>query len=309
MATPNNPFLAVKARLVILIFFSISISLSLILGVLGALNLLPLQSNDPIVAPILYSLIFCSLCLAMMIVARRPPITLRYLLGRWPQDTHWGKLLFLVFGVFLFSLGAFQVSYLALSLVAPHWVESTLQQSLILADDETAYPTLYAGVTIFSILIVAPITEEFIFRGILLHRWGVRWGIRPAILLTSILFGALHSNLLGLFIFGLVMALLYLNSRSLLVSIVAHSMNNAIASLVELFSLRASTTLPTNTLAEFRASWWLGVLCLGVSAPCIGLYLRRYWPTPQTQLPYFANQSQQNKPGQPPLPIDHQGKV
>lgn len=290
MATTENPFYALKARLVVLTFFAISLSLSLVFGVLGSLNLLPIEPGDPIVAPILYSLIFGSLCLSILMMVRRPPVQLTALLGQWPQGLTWQFLLVVVVVVFMFSLGAFQVSYLALSLVAPNLVESTLQQSLMLSAGDTAYPKLYTGVMMFSVLVVAPVTEEFIFRGVLLHRWGVKWGTRPAIILTSILFGVLHSNLVGLFVFGIVMALLYLSTRSLLVPIVAHGLNNAIASLIEFLTLRASTTMPTDTLAEFRASWWLGVLCLVISAPWIGWYLQRYWPRSQTQLPYFANQ-------------------
>jgi hypothetical protein len=289
MATPDHPFLAIKARLVVLVFLAMAIGLSLVFGTLGALDLIPLQPDDPIVAPILYSLTFGGVCLAVILRMKRPLLQLRQLLGRWPQQLHWGALLFLIFSVFLFSLGAFQLSYLALSLFAPALVESTLQQSLTLAADETAYPTLYSAVTVGSVLLVAPVTEEFIFRGILLHRWGVRWGIRPALVLTSILFGVLHSNLVGLFVFGLVMALLYLSTRSLLVSMVAHSVSNGIASLVEFVTLQTSTTLPADILAEFRASWWLGTLCLAVSAPWIWHFLAQQWPNAQTQLPYFAN--------------------
>ena len=89
----------------------------------------------------------------------------------------------------------------------------------------------------------------------------MRWGIRLALVLTSILFGVLHSNLVGLFVFGLVMALLYLSTRSLLVSMVAHSVSNGIAILVEFVTLQTSTSLPADILTEFRASWWLGTLC------------------------------------------------
>jgi hypothetical protein len=291
MAMPDHPFLAVKARLVVLLFFALSIGLSLVVGILGALDLLPLQPDDPVIAPILYSVIFGSLCLSVLVGVRQPPIRLRSLIGQWPEDWHWVSFLLLVGGVLLFSLGAFQLSYLVLSLIAPNLVETTLQQSLVLAAEETAYPTLYRAVTIFSVVVVAPVTEEFIFRGLLLHRWGVKWGIRPAIVLTSIVFGVLHSNLVGLFVFGLVMALLYLSTRSLLVPMLAHSMNNAIASLIEFLTLQASTTLPTDTLAEFRANWWIGVFCLAVSTPWIWRYLTRAWPTPHTLLPYFANQN------------------
>ncbi|HIK44017.1 MAG TPA: CPBP family intramembrane metalloprotease, partial [Leptolyngbyaceae cyanobacterium M65_K2018_010] len=240
MATPDNPFLALKARLVVLVFFAIGLGLGLLLVVLSAFKVVPLQAEDPILAPILYTLIFSSLCLAILIVARHSPIQLPLLIGTWPQHLSWVRLLGLVIGVFLFSLGAFQLFYLGLSLVAPQWLETTWQQSVLLSAEKTASPRLYNGVMVFSVVVVAPVTEEFIFRGILLHRWGVKWGIRPAILMTSILFGLLHSNLVGLFVFGVVMALLYLSTRSLLVPMVAHAMNNAIASGVEWLTTQIS---------------------------------------------------------------------
>jgi uncharacterized protein len=190
------------------------------------------------------------------------------------------------------------VSYLALALVAPAWVESTLQQSLLMSAEQTTDPGLYNALMLFSVLVVAPIAEEFIFRGVLLHRWAVKWGIRPAIVLTSGLFGVLHSNLVGLFMFGVVMSLLYLSTRSLVVPIVAHALNNAIASGVDQLATQPATQV-IDTLAEFRASWWLGVICLLVSAPWVLRYVTYHWPDRDTLLPYFANQG--CKPGLPPI--------
>ena len=158
MATPDHPFLAIKARLVVLVFFCHGYwSLSGVWYPGVPLDLIPpLQPDDPIVAPMLSSLTFGGVCLAVIVRMKRPLLQLRQLLGRWPQQLHWGSLLFLIFSVFLFSLGAFQLSYLALSLFAPALVESTLQQSLTLAADETTYPTLYSAVTVGSVLLVAP---------------------------------------------------------------------------------------------------------------------------------------------------------
>ena len=292
MATFENPFIALKARLVVVVFFVIALGLALVFGILGGLGLIPWAADDPIFAPVLYSLIFSSLCLSIWLVSRRPPLRLSYLLGPWPHQLAWLQLLWLVVGVFLFSLGAFQLSYLALSLVAPTWVEASLQQSLLLSAEQAASPRLYNGLMLFSVVVVAPITEEFIFRGVLLHRWGTKWGVGPAIFLTSVLFGLLHANLIGLFVFGVVMALLYLSTRSLIVPIVAHAINNAIASGVELLTaLTTPEDLAINTLAEFRASWWLGVLCLLVSAPWVLRYVVYHWPQPNAPLPYFANQA------------------
>ncbi|MGB3202080.1 MAG: type II CAAX endopeptidase family protein [Nodosilinea sp.] len=285
----ENPFLVLKARRVVVMFVMISAGLALIFSTLGALELLPLQGNDPILAPILYSLIFLSLCTAIVLSTRRLPLRLAALLGPVPRHLAWVQLLWLVVGVFLFSLGAFQVSYLGLSLVAPGLVETTLRQSLLLSPDQATAPGLYNTLMLFSVLVVAPVTEEFIFRGVLLHRWGVKWGVRPAIVLTSVLFGVLHSNLIGLFVFGVVMSLLYLSTRSLLVPMVAHAMNNAIASGIDFLATQPSANA-IDTLAEFRASWWLGVICLLASAPWVLRYVVYHWPDRQASMPYFLNQ-------------------
>ncbi|MBD1916141.1 MULTISPECIES: type II CAAX endopeptidase family protein [Cyanophyceae] len=288
-ACDNNPFLTLKARLVVVAFFAISTSLALVFGTLGALELLPLEGDDPILAPILYSLIFLGLCGSILLAARRSPLHLPALLGSWPRRLAWVQLLWLVVGVFLFLRGTFQVSYLGLSVVAPGLVEATLRQSLLLSAEQATEPSLYNGLMLFSVLLVRPITEEFIFRGVLLHRWGVKWGVRPAIVLTSLLFGVLHSDLIGLFVFGVVMSLLYLSTRSLLVPMVAHAINNAIASGINILA-NQPTANAIDALAEFRASWWLGVLCLLVSAPWILRYVVYHWPERRAMLPYFANQ-------------------
>ncbi|MGB5973587.1 MAG: CPBP family intramembrane glutamic endopeptidase, partial [Nodosilinea sp.] len=266
----------------------ISIGLALIFSTLSALELLPLKGDDPIRAPILYSLVFVSLCGIIVLMARRLPLRLTLLLGQPPQQLAWVKLLGLMVGVFLFSLGASQVSYLGLSVVAPGLVEANLRESLLLSSDQATDPGFYNLLMLLSVLVVAPITEEFVFRGVLLHRWGVKWGIRPAIILTSMLFGVLHSNLTGLFVFGVVMSLLYLSTRSLLVPIAAHAICNAIASGVEFLATQPAASV--NTLTEFRSSWWVGVLCLLASAPWVLGYVVYHWPDRQASLPYFANQ-------------------
>lgn len=290
MTESNHPFLTLKARVVMVFFFALALGVGVLLVLLGSFNLLPLDADDALLPPLVYILVFSGLCLALLAVARRPPLRLVYLLGPLPPNFAWVQLVWLVGGIFLFSLGTFQVSYLALSWVAPGWVEGTLQQSLLLSADQTAYPRLYHGLMLISVVVVAPITEEFIFRGILLHRWAVKWGVRPAIVLTSVLFGLLHSNLLGLFVFGIVMSLLYLSTRSLLVPIVAHALNNALASGLEFLTVRSAPEMTVTTLAEFRETWWLGVACLLVSAPWVLRYIVYRWPKAQAELPYFANQ-------------------
>lgn len=297
-ASTPNPFLTLKARWVLADFVIISMLLGLGLMLLASLNLLPIQVGDPILAPLIYSLVFAGLCLVIVVRQRSPALNLRDVLGPLPRRSAWRQLLGLVAGLFLFSLGAFQVSYLVLSWVAPHQVESTLQQSLLLSADNTAAPRFYNGLMLFSVVVVAPVTEEFIFRGILLHRWAIKWGVRTAMILTSLLFGLLHANPIGLFMFGLVMALLYLTTRSLLVPMVAHALNNALAYGLE-YTTRLSSAPSLYTLAELQSGWWLGGLCLLISAPWVLRYAVYHWPSATTPLPYFVNQSQRIRPSQP----------
>lgn len=284
-----NPFIAVKARWVMLGAAVTAVVLAIALAILDILGVLPLAPEDPLLAPILYILLFSCLSLGVLLAARKS-LKVGLLLGTWPSHLSFGRLLLLIGGVFLFSLGAFQVSYLLLSLVAPEVVETTLDQSLLLSAEEAASPQLYNQLVLLSAIVVAPVTEEFLFRGILLHRWGTKWGLQVGIILTSVLFGVLHSNLVGLFVFGLVMSLLYLQSRCLWVPILAHALNNAIATGLEFLTNQSTVDMTVNTLGEFRSSWWLGVLCLVVSAPWVGRYIFRNWPRDSTDLPYLLNQ-------------------
>ncbi|WP_080810572.1 CPBP family intramembrane glutamic endopeptidase [Halomicronema hongdechloris] len=291
MVTADS-FRFLRARSLVLGLFGFGLFFGLLLDVLEAVRVLPLQPDDPILAPALYTLTFVSLCGWIVRRCRSRRLRLRYLMGTLPSGYPWRHLLGLMAAVFIFSLAAFQLSYYGLSWIMPSLVESTLQKPLLLSAADTAAPGLYNGLTLFSVLLVAPVTEEFLFRGILLHRWGSKWGIGPAVVLTSVLFGLLHMNLVGLFVFGLVLALLYLHSRTLWVPILAHALNNAIASSLELATSPTRTTVAMTTLEEFRAGWWLALLLLLLSAPWVGRYIYRSWPRQHTQLPYFANRQQ-----------------
>ena len=107
-------------------------------------------------------------------------------------------------------------------------------------------------------------------------------------LLTSILFGVLHGNVIGLTLFGLVLALLYLQTNSLGVAIAIHALNNAIAASLEIFSRLTGNAEPSS-LEEFRSGVWFGAILLTVSIPFLIKFIRRNWPTKDTSLPYWIN--------------------
>jgi len=80
--------------------------------------------------------------------------------------------------------------------------------------------------------IIAPFVEELIFRGVLLGaivpKVGYMWGV----VLSAAIFSVSHlewTALLPLFLFGAVMAVLYIRTRSLWPGVIFHGINNVVA--------------------------------------------------------------------------------
>lgn len=149
-------------------------------------------------------------------------------------------------------------------------------------------------------IVLAPLTEEPIYRGFILQAW-LRRGTRVGIILSGFLFGLLHSQiapLLPLMLLGIVLGLLVYRSQSILSSILAHASYNTAASLfvivpslqgtqevvfivagiialpiaallVWLF-LRRTTIPPTNMHPQENTSWWRVIISLLV---VIGLFV------------------------------------
>ena len=286
MAT-SNPFLRLKVRTLFLVV-CINLLCGLFIVVLASLGILPLAPEDPALALIQNVLIVSSLCLWVFWRCRYLHIYQRYLVGTIPQGFPWAKTIFLIGAVLIFSQGAAQISYYFLSFLDPSLVQSILQEDLLRSAQSTFAP-LYRVLMLFTILVVLPIAEEFLFRGILIHRWGTKWGIQRAIVFSSVLFGILHTNLLGLSVFGLVMALLYLKTRTLLIPIICHLLNNLFAMALGFLPPLTDSVETIDTLAELQANWWMGLLCIAISSPFVIRFIYQNWPRPEACLPYFAN--------------------
>jgi uncharacterized protein len=120
------------------------------------------------------------------------------------------------------------------------------------------------GTSVFSAAltcVVAPICEEFLFRGFIftaLRNWR---GTLPAALITALLFGAVHAgsapalDLVPLAGLGFALCLLYRRTGSLYPCIVVHSVNNSLA---------------FGSLAKWSWEWQIPVLILG-SLAVIGM--------------------------------------
>ncbi len=138
-----------------------------------------------------------------------------------------------------------------------------------------------------AIVIVAPVVEEFFFRGILLTRWSVKWSVVSAVIVSSGIFALLHTNLIGSFCFGCVMAILYIRTKSLFISMCLHVINNLTAWIMELYGTHFDDTTPW-TVTAFQESWWIGLLTLVISIPCVFKFWRSYISNIEWQIPYLA---------------------
>lgn len=83
----------------------------------------------------------------------------------------------------------------------------------------------------FLVIIIGPVVEEVFFRGFLYSALKKKSGVFVSMFLTSFIFAALHMNTIGFLpIFALAFILVYMfeKTRSLIVSIVIHSLHNGV---------------------------------------------------------------------------------
>lgn len=84
--------------------------------------------------------------------------------------------------------------------------------------------------TLIGLSLVAPVTEELLFRGLFLPAFAVRYGVMGGFVFSSALFAAFHGNLWqapSAFVAGLYLAWLAWSTGSVVVPMVAHALFNA----------------------------------------------------------------------------------
>ncbi len=99
---------------------------------------------------------------------------------------------------------------------------------IVQAFDEMAISPI---LMILSVVIIAPIYEEVIFRGIMLKGMASKMNPILAIIISSLFFAILHMNIpqgINAFLLGIVIGSIYLNTGSIYLSIFAHFVNNSV---------------------------------------------------------------------------------
>ncbi|HTK31387.1 MAG TPA: CPBP family intramembrane glutamic endopeptidase [Candidatus Saccharimonadaceae bacterium] len=201
----------------------------------------------------------------------------------------WWKAPPLALLVLAFSLMSSMVLIWAVSLVSPRFAHAVLTRGPNAVDT-----TSDSGFLVFAVFVLAaPVIEELLFRGVLLHVLAARWGAPRALIAVSLAFALLHPNPVATFAFSLVLGTLYLASRSLLAPILCHMTNNLVPTLMML-AVRGAKLSEASAARD--AAMTLGAVGDVVLVPAIGsvllgvaitLIIRRHWPRRDQRLPYF----------------------
>ena len=218
---------------------------------------------------------------------RRRRVSIWRLLGSRPEGYDWLLTAGILAAAVIFSFGSAMLISALLSYVGPGWPESFVGADGWLNEGPAVF-------LLVIVLVVAPVIEEVLFRGVMLHRIAVKWGLGPAIVVSSAVFGLLHVNFVGVGVLGIVMALLYVRTRTLIVPIACHVLNNAVA--VSLVILAMLTNVPGGeqaglTSAQAREGTVVGLALLLLSVPVLAYFVYTSWPRAGARPPYFAEES------------------
>jgi len=136
--------------------------------------------------------------------------------------------------------------------------------------------------TAFLIGIVAPITEELLFRGVILSGLKKKYSIKKSILISALLFSIFHLNPLqmtGAFFGGIFLAWLLIKTENILYSIAAHSIFNIFPLIIlRLTPFKIPGFTDMDGSVEFQPLWFdiTGILFLITGIILINLHLNKY---------------------------------
>ncbi len=216
-------------------------------------------------------------------LGRRSGIEMRRLDHPVPASPGLLHILAIVPALTAVNYGSSWLLYYPLSLIRPDAVRAWLHR----ADTLIPEPQSLAGTVLLwlTVIVLAPVAEELIFRGLLLHRWCRKWGRTRGIIVTTLLFAAFHLSPLGIFLLALGLTAIYLRTGSLRLTMAAHGLNNLLAFVVG--PLLVWQVKPgQDPLRAFQQALPTSLLLFVAGAAALWFMRGRYLPLAGTPLPY-----------------------
>lgn len=138
-------------------------------------------------------------------------------------------------------------------------------------------------------VVVAPLIEEMLFRGVLFRKWRYTKGAIWGVMLSSALFAICHAaDLLGSMLFGIVAALLYTRTRTLWAPVAAHALHNGFAVALALSRGEQTAAEAAQRVGEMEASSWPALVLVGLGLPGTLWFVCTSWKTLGAPLPPFS---------------------
>ena len=160
--------------------------------------------------------------------------------------------------------------YYAANLVAP--------ESLFSIDSLTGLPSqdwTWLLITLVVTVLIAPLGEEFVFRGLLMNLWIRERGVWAGVILSSIAFGLFHFQRAPFATgFGVIMAIVYLKTKSLWPCVLLHAAYNLTAVLVS----RSGVLVKTRATVTDIGAWGVEVVLAVLFVPLAYCFWRRFKP-------------------------------
>ncbi len=278
-ANPQFP----KARYFFLLdIFAVLFGTSFLLGLaLGILNL-TLNEESPYFLYGFYCLLMGLWTWTTATRFKQHNINLNHLIGNLQlKKLPWLVILIVFAAESNLSIGITNVNLFFTHLFNPNAAD--------LVTDSLDIPLLYdwsLALSFLAIVIVAPITEEFIFRGALLHRWATKWSVMTGIVASSVLFGLVHFDFFipERIVSGIIYSLMYFKTQTLLVPIILHFGTNFLAFFGNIVNdVAASSSDEPITIAYL----WYGSMRILFSLPALIYFLQL--PNDVRLLPYMTN--------------------
>ena len=278
--TAENPFLNIRARE---LFIWLILIYSLCASVLNMVNV-ALPMGNFTMENITNCLYFLLVYFLIYRKTKQENIDIRLFLQR-TSNTKWLHLIGLVLCLFLFSIVSLSLTVKLFVYVWPSLPISDI------ASYDLKKSVFSWVVLILTAVVLGPIVEEILFRGILLSRWSSKWGMRKAALTSALAFAIPHSDVLGAFLFALCMTILYLRTKTLLIPIAAHALSNTIA-VIKFWGMQDASV--RDTISHFQSITWVWTLCLAATSLILVTYIYRHWPKKGALSPYILRMNERS---------------
>ncbi|WP_410981647.1 CPBP family intramembrane glutamic endopeptidase [Bacillus cereus] len=179
----------------------------------------------------------------------------------------------------LFSYGYLVLYMYSFAWITPNFIIDILNEPIIGNAGGYVYQFII-------IVLVAPIIGEFVFRGFLFQRFAAKWGTGKAMVIVALLFGCLHIDFLGAVMFSIVLSIVYMRTKSLLMPISIHMLNNTIVLITSLILSKEEmiSFADFSTYTPFFTG--LVIFIIGLNLVLIFLYMNRRYMSKEVPVVY-----------------------